>query len=303
MKIHRNDASEEKIDNEFESDFKYDWKDLANICSQLANVKKHAKIVDDPSKNPKNVHNAMLYSYDVDLAHLFLKIKLYKMRYFIFKPITRFLHFDLIKSILFNKRESAFALLALLLELATIAFVAFYFSIHISLFVFIGFGALYTLIYAFRRICIYIAWRLRGNDLEGYEKIEEDDGFEKDEIKESIDVKLLREKENSSSYARKFIKKNYIAVIAFLFESAAITFTALYFSLQIGLFVFLSFSLFYTLIYATRKILSCCEPKISNYVELENNNDSASVSSNEKERPLSENNLQKGENQLSQNNF
>ena len=265
MKIHRNHDEESKNNNEFENDFKNDWKDLTNICSKLANVKKNDKTVDDTPINPENVYKAMLNSYDVHLARLFLIIKLYKMRYFLFKPIIRFLHFDLIKSILFNKRESAFALLALLFELATLVFVAFYFSIHISLFVFIGFGVLYTLIYAVRRICIYIAWRLRGNDLKSYEKIDEDDVFEEDETRESVYVKCLQE----------------------------------------DLFVFIGFSLFYTLICAVRKIVNYrAEPKISTDTELDDDNASASVNSKAEEKiPLSENNLQKGENQLSQNNF
>lgn len=298
MKIHRNHDEESKNNNEFENDFKNDWKDLTNICSKLANVKKNDKTVDDTPINPENVYKAMLNSYDVHLARLFLIIKLYKMRYFLFKPIIRFLHFDLIKSILFNKRESAFALLALLFELATLVFVAFYFSIHISLFVFIGFGVLYTLIYAVRRICIYIAWRLRGNDLKSYEKIDEDDVFEEDETRESVYVKCLQEEENRLSYPSRFMKKNYIAVIAFLFESAAITFTALYFSLQISLFVFIGFSLFYTLICAVRKIVNYrAEPKISTDTELDDDNASASVNSKAEEKiPLSENNLQKGKN-------
>ncbi len=274
--------SDEENNNEIKiegKEYKDDWKDRLYVDSFL---------------------------YDDKLAHLFLKIKFYKMRYFIFKPITRFLHFDLISSILLNKRESGLAIFALLFELVTVAVATLYFSLQISLFVFIGFGVLYTLIYAIRRIYIYISWCLRGNSLDTYEAVNEDelsDVSEENNICTNVHLLRLQEEENRSSYASRFIKKNYIAVIAFLFEAAAITFTALYFSLQIGLFVFLGFSLFYTLIYATRKILSCCEPKISNYVELENNNDSASVSSNEKERPLSENNLQKGENQLSQNNF
>ncbi len=277
MKTHRNYNSDEKNNNEIKiegKEYKDDWKDRLYVDSFL---------------------------YDDKLAHLFLKIKFYKMRYFLFKPITRFLHFDLISSILLNKRESGLAIFALLCELATVAVETLYFSLQISLFVFIGFGVLYTLIYAIRRIYIYISWCLRENSLDTYGAVDEDDVSdvsESDKIYTNDHLLRLQEEENRSSYASRFIKKNYIAVIAFLFESAAITFTALYFSLQIGLFVFLGFSLLYVLICVARKIINYrAEPKISTDTELDDDNASASVNSKAEEKiPLSENNLQKGKN-------
>lgn len=269
------------------------WKTLKQ---EIAMAKKYIKENKDKKNigpSPDQYGDLTYHLYNESLSLLFLKIKICKLRYFIFKPATRFLHLDLMMSILLNKSESGFAMLALLLESATIAFIAFYFGIHISLFVFIGFGALYTLIYSIRRIGAYIAWRMRGNSLKPYEKADENDELEEGEADESITLKLLREQENRSSYASRFMKKNYIAVIAYLFESAAIAFTALYFNLQISLFVFVGFSLFYTLIYATRKIISCCEPEILTYTELDDDSDSTSVDLNEEKIPLIENDLYK----------
>lgn len=239
--------------------------------------------------------------YVFTLKEFFYRIRTHKIRYFIFKPVMRLLHFDLISSILLNKRESDFAIFALLFELATVAVAALYFGLQISLFVFIGFGVLYILIYAVRRISLYFEWKKLTGDHNSSEK--NNKKSEENNKEDELTDDEIFGKPQDKNYITVFMKKNYIAMIAFLFESAAITFTALYFSLQISLFVFIGFSLFYTLICATRKILSCCEPKISNYVELDNNNDSASVSSNEKERPLIENNLNKKPNELQPNNF
>ncbi len=197
--------------------------------------------------------------YIFTLAGFFYRIRAHKIRYFIFKPVIRLLHFDLIKSVILNRRENNFAMLALLFKSAAVTFAFFYFSLQMGLFVFLGFGVLYILIYAVRRISLYFEWKKLTGDHNSSEKNNKkseennkEDGLTDDEI---------FGKPQDKNYITVFTKKNYIAVIAFLFESAAITFTVLYFSLQIGLFVFVGFGLFYTLIYATRKIISCCEQR------------------------------------------
>lgn len=213
------------------------------------------------------------------LVMFFYRIRTHKLRYFIFKPVMRLLHFDLIRSVILNGREDNFAVLALLFESAAITFVAFYFGVQISLFVFGGFGLFYTLIYAVRRISLYNEWKkLTDNhnnkaSNDKYESLMEEDTLGNPQDKNYITV---------------FIKKNYIALIAYLCESAAIVFTTFYFSLQISLFVFTGFSLFYTLIYAIRKIVSCCESEILSDIEIyDNNSDASSVGSSEEKIPLS----------------
>ena len=263
-------------------------------------------------KNRDKDSDALESYYDYIQSYFRWKLKNHKLIYFVFKPILCFLHFYIIKNIILKKNY--FALIALLSEASAMFFVTLYFGLPISLFVCIGFAGLYTLIYYFKTIFRYYDYDTEKSNF-NFEKIQTPQGEIQLTIEERQALEEINQKSGEqiymsdfkqttgTSYIINFIKKNYIVIIAFLFESAAITFTALYFSLQISLFVFLGFSLFYTLIYATRKILSCCEPKISNYVELDDNNDSASVGSNEEEIPLIKNDLQEDKSNCSQNNF
>lgn len=229
--------------------------------------------------------------YDYTQPYFCWKIKNHKLIYFVFKPILCFLHFHLIKNIILKK--NSLALIALLSEASAMFFIALYCGLQISLFVCIGFACLYALTYYAKTIFRYYddnSDRSTTEESEELKKINQ----ESDEQRYMLDFKHTK----GSSYIINFIKKNYIAIITFLFEATAITFTALYFSLQIGLFVFVGFGLFYTLICAVRKIVNYrAEPKISTDTELDDDNASASVNSKAEEKiPLSENNLQKGKN-------
>ena len=179
--------------------------------------------------------------------------------------------------------------------MVTVAVAALYFGLQISLFIFGGFGVFYILIYAMRRILLYDKWKKLFNPTNNNGENDEKDGL--------IDDDILGQPKDKN-YITVFFFFFYIAVIVYLFESAAIVFTAFYFSLQISLFVFIGFSLLYTLIYAAREIVNyCVEPKISTYTELDDDSDSASVDLNEEERPLSENNLHEEQNKFQPNNF
>lgn len=268
------DPTEEKLPKLLSVKKPVIWKDFKKYESEFSKKQSNNDCATANSYVPGH--------YISTLARFFYRIRTHKLRYFIFKPATRLLHFDLIKSIILNGRENNLAMLALLFELAAITFVAFYFGVYISLFVFGGFGALYVLVYAVRRISLYNEWK----KLTCYPDSNKENG-QKNEITDDDIFGQPKDK----NYITAFMKKNYIAIIAYLFESAAIVFTALYFSLQISLFVFIGFSLFYALIYITRKIVNCCEPKISAGIELDDDNNSKSANLDKEKIQLIENDL------------
>lgn len=245
--------------------------------------------------------------YDYVQPYFRWKIKNHKLIYFVFKPMLCFLHFNIIRDIIL--RGNCVALIAFLFETAVVFLTAFYFSLQIGLFVSIGCGLFYTLIYCFKKIFRYYDYDTEKSNFNSekiqiaYEEIqlttEEKQYLEKGRIQEQEKIYARDYKQkNGNGYIINFIKTNYIALIAYLFESAAIVFTTFYFSLQISLFVFTGFSLFYVLICVARKIVNyCVESKISTDTKFgDNNGNTKSINFNEEERPLSENNLQKDKN-------